>query len=511
VTAFGYPGDAMSSTDLLALLRKKSFAKAYELARKAPRTVNEPETGDASDTPFQWACRFGDKATMREFLALGGDVAKPAADDGRVPLELVADGSPYATAAHVEARTEMAAALLEAKAPLGPEALELACNLGAGKARALVALLIAAGAKGDFVSGGSTILHLACTYDLPEALEYGLSSSVDVNAAIDASAFDGGSTALHVAVKKRRTAMVERLVAAGARADLADKRGATAHSLATAALRKVLEGKPAAAAPAPKRAKDPAAILEQLWKAPSDRETLTVYADWLMENGQASRGEYIALRLLEKPTAAQIKRATQLREKDRGKWLGDARKLVSEWVDSERTPGFVAQATVSVERLIEHFEALRALGPEVVLRVTPIKTRLLTKKLAALPLGRLPGLSLYNTLGTYGMNRDWLDDTSLGILGPSLVGLRTLVLAPAVQAKEGEHFTPRAIEALRPAGATLEALTLDFTDGTPPRALLDAVTPAVFPKVRELAVVGLGAPQRKGLRAAWGDRATFVG
>lgn len=502
----------MSSNDLLALLRKKSFAKAYDLARKAPRAVNEPETGDASDTPFQWACRFGDQATMLEFLALGGDVGKPAAEDGRVPLELVADGSPYATAAHVEARTEMATALLRAKAPLGPEVLELACNLGAGKARELVKLLIAAGAKGDFVSGGSTLLHVACTYDLPEALEYGLSSGVDVNATIDASAFDGGSTALHIAVKKRRTAMVERLVAAGARADLADKRGATAHSLATAALRKLLEGKPAApTAPAPKRAKDPAAILEQLWKAPTDRETLTVYADWLMENGQASRGEYIALALLAKPTAAQIKRATQLREKDRGKWLGDARKLVSEWVDSERTPGFVAQATVSVERLIEHFEALRALGPEAVLRVTPIKTRLLTKKLAALPLGRLHGLSLYNTLGTYGMNRDWVDDTSLGILGPSLVGLRALSLAPAVQAKEGEHFTPRAIEALRPAGASLEALTLDFTDSVPPRALLDAVTPAVFPKLRALSVVGLGAAHRKGLRAAWGDRVAFSG
>jgi len=502
----------MDQNDLLAMLRKKSFAKAYEAARKNPRLVNEPETGSegASDTPFQWACRFGDKATMLELLALGGDVTKPA-EEGRVPLELVADGSPYATAAQVEARTEMAAALLRAKAPLGAEVLELACTLGAGKARELVKMLIAAGAKGNFVSGGSTILHVACTYDLPEALEYGLQSGVDVDSAIDASAFDGGSTALHIAVKKRRTAMVERLVSAGARADLVDKRGASPQSLATAALRKILEGKPAAApAPAPKRAKDPAAILEQLWKTPTNHESLSVYADWLMENGQASRGEYIALKLLERPTAAQTKRAAQLLGKDRGRWLGDARKLVSEWVDSERTPGFVASATVSVENLLEHLEVLRALGPEVVLRVTPIKTRLVTKKLAALPLGRLYGLHLYNTVGTYRMNRDWLDDTSLGILGPSLIGLRALVLAPAVQAREGEHFTPAAIEALRPVGASLEDLTLDFTDSDPPRALLEAITPAVFPKLRTLNVVGLAPELRKRLRSGWGDGVKLV-
>ena len=497
----------MDQNELLALLRKKSFAKAFEAAQKNPKLLDLPETGEgASDTPFQWACRFGDKATMLTFLGLGADLGKRAAEDGKTPLELVADGSPYATAAHVEARTEMAAALLKAKAPLGDSVLELACNLGAGKARELVKLLIAAGAKGDFVSGGSTILHVACTYDLPEALEYGLNCGADLDSQIDAKAFDGGQTALHVAVKKRRLPMIERLVAAGARTDLADKKGATPASLGTGAIKKLLEGK-ADAKPAPKAksAKDPAALLARLREAPDDRETLSVYADWLSENGQPGRGEYIQLMLLPKPTDAQRKKAAQLLSKERGKWLGDARKLVSAWVDSERTPGFVAEATVSVENLLEHFDQLRALGPEVVLRVTPIKTRILQKKLAALPLGTLFGLSIYNTEGTYGMNRDWVDDTALGILGPSLPGLRALVLAPALQAREGGHFTPAAIESLRPAGASLEHLTFDFTHSDPPLELLRAITPSVFPRLKTLRVLELEAVHRKPLRATWGE------
>ena len=496
----------MASNPVLSLLRKKSFAKAYEDAAQNPTLINTPD--DGGDTPFQWACRFGDKATMMKFLDLGADVTKRDAEGSEVPLELVADGSPYATEAHVADRTAMAVALLKAKCPLGDAVLAKACGLGAGKARELVKLLIAAKAKGDFVDDqGATILHVACAYDLPEALDYGLSLGVDVNKTNTAS-FDGGTTALHLAVKKRRTAMVEKLVAAGARSDLVNKRKESPLSLANGALRKVLEGKPAPAPARPASAaaakkKDVTAILSQLWKAPRDVGLLSVYADWLIEQGETSRGEYIGLALLEKRTAVQTKRLEQLLAKDRGRWLGEARRLVSAWVDSETTPGFVSSATVSVEKTLAHFEELAALGPELTLRLTPIKTRILTKKLAALPLSKLYGLHFYNTRGTYSMNRDWLDDTSLGILGPAMVGLRALTLAPAIQANEGQGFTSASFECLAPVGASLKALTLDFSESDPTQALLDALLPKTFPTLETLTFVGLEKARQKRIRFVW--------
>jgi uncharacterized protein (TIGR02996 family) len=446
---------------------------------------------------------------MLELLKLGANLTERD-QEGELPIEIVADGSPYATEAHVKARTAMVAALLEAKSPLGDKVLEKACGLGAGKARDLVKLLIAAKAKGDFVEeDGSTILHVASEYDLPEALEYGLKCGVDPNATIRPQDFRGGTTALHLAVKKRNAAMVERLVAAGARADVVNKRKESPLTLANGALRALLEGKAAPAkakanaAPA-KKGKGMTEILAQLWKAPRDAALLSVYADALIEQGEASRGEYIQLALLEKPSPVQAKRKQQLLAKDRGRWLGEARRLVSEWSDSETTPGFVARATVSVENAIANLDVLSGLGPELTLRVTPIKTRLLTKKLAELPLGKkVYGLHFYNTRGTYSMNRDWVDDTSMGILGPAMVGLRSLTLAPAIQASEGEGFTPAAFERIAPARPTLEALTLDFSESDVTRELLDSLTPKLFPALKTLLVIGLEQPQQKRLRGAW--------
>jgi len=143
---------------------------------------------------------------------------------------------------------------------------------------------------------------------------------------------------------------------------------------------------------------------------------------------------------------------------------------------------------VSVEKTLAHFEELAALGPELTLRLTPIKTRILTKKLAALPLSKLHGLHFYNTRGTYSMNRDWLDDTSLSILAPAMVGLRALTLAPAIQANEGQGFTPASFQCLKHVGASLEALTLDFSESDPTQALLDALSPKTFHKLGSSAI-----------------------
>lgn len=499
----------MDVAKLIQLLRKKQHDKAFALARATPALVNTPIPDEDGETPFSWALRFGDARAALELLTLGGDVSRPDSE-GLVPVEIAAEGSPYATQAHVDARTEIIAALLAKGAPIGPSALVRAACLGAGKARALVQLLIKAGApaKGLDVDD-MTLLHLACTYDLPEALEAGLAAGVDPNAPVAAGSFDGGSTALHIAVKKKREAMVARLVAAGADPERKNKRGETPMSLATGALKKVLAGgAPPPKGPAPaKKAKGPDELLAAIWSAPRDPAALAVWADWLTQSGDASRGEYVTLRLLPKPTAEQKKRAASLLAKDRGKWLGAARKLVSEWTDSETSFGFVSQATVNVDNLIAHFDAIRALGPELIVRVTPIKTRLLTKKLAALPLGKLYGLSFYNTEGTYSMNRDWLDDTALGILGPSLGGLRALVLAPCIQANEGEGFTPKGLSHLALAGATLERLTLDFTGSRPEKELLVGIQPKLFPKLRSLTVKGLDAPKRKPIKTAFAGTA----
>ncbi|MFO0550728.1 MAG: ankyrin repeat domain-containing protein [Polyangiaceae bacterium] len=519
----------MDVAKLIQLLRKKQHDKAFLLARETPALVNAPIPDEDGETPFLWALRFGDSKSSLELLALGADVSY-LDNEGLTPVEVAIDGSPYATQAHVDARTEIVAALLAKGAPMGASALVRAASLGAGKARALVALLIKAGAptgverreggRGD-VSGAPpswsstegivvdvddmTLLHLACTYDLPEALEAGLAAGIDPNAPVAAGSFDGGSTALHIAVKKRRDAMVARLIAAGADPERKNKRGESPMSLATAALKKVLAGgaPPPKAGPPAKKPKGPDELLAAIWAAPRDSAALGVWADWLTQSGEGSRGEYVSLCLLPKPTAEQKKRAAALLAKDRGKWLGAARKLVSEWTDSDTSPGFVAQATVNVDNLVGQFDAIRALGPELVVRVTPIKTRLLTKKLAALPLGKLYGLSFYNTEGTYSMNRDWLDDTSLGILGPSLAGLRARVLAPCIQANHGEGFTPKALAHLATAGATLEQLTLDFTGSRPEKDLLTAIQPKLFPKLRTLTIRALAAPQRKPIKAAF--------
>lgn len=500
----------MDSTPLFSLLRKKQYDKAFALARATPALVNAGTPDDPAETPLLWALRFADAKAALELLALGGDVARTD-EEGLTPVEVACDGGINASQAQVDARTALVELLLAKGAPIGGHALYRATNLGAGKARALVKLLCAAKAP-IATEEGETLLHAACAYDQPEALEAGLKAGLDPNEATPVESYDGGTTALHVAVKKKREALVARLVAAGADPERKNKRGDTPRSLATGALKKVLAGDtpaPAAAPPA-KKASGPEALVAAIWAAPRDKAALAVWADWLAESGERGRGEYVSLRLLDKPGAEQKKRAAALLAKERGKWLGAARKLVSEWTDSETTPGFVAEATVNVDNLLSHFDAVCALGPELVVRVTPIKTRLLTKKLAERPLGRLYGLSLYNTTGTYSMNRDWLDDTSLGILGPSLAGLRALALAPCIQANDGEGFTAAAFGHLALAGATLEQLVLDFEGGRPGRALLAAILPAAFPKLRSLTVRGLETPQRAPIRKAFAGTAVSL-
>ena len=59
-------------------------------------------------------------------------------------------------------------------------------------------------------------------------------------------------------------------------------------------------------------------MLEAIWKNPDDRTLLAVYADWLGSTGEATRSEYMQLRLLDAMTQAQQQRMTSLRVAGQG-------------------------------------------------------------------------------------------------------------------------------------------------------------------------------------------------
>ncbi len=486
--------DTMSADAMIDAMNKKDLKKLEALVVSSPALINTPsETHDGS--PFHHALRFGRRDFALLLLSRGADPLKPASD-GLTPLQLVVEGAPNLTQAQVDERTSMAEALLAKKSPLTPDLVLNACVMGAGKARKLAKLLLDHQAP---LTGadGYTVLHAATEYDHPEVFTAALRAKVKVDALT--TSFPKGTTALHLAVKKRATKYIEQLVAAGARSDLANQKNETARSLAPKALLPLLDGKVAPPPKAPlKSSAPPRDAAAQLWKSPADPVALTVFADWLLEHGQQTRAEFIQLSLLKKPTAAQAQKRETLLAKHRGEWLGAARPLVSAWEDSSVTPGFVARATVAPEKLLATFELIRGLGPQAVIRLTRVKTRLLTKKLAALPLGSLFGLALENPNEP---NTDWLDDTFCELIAPALGGLKWLSLAP--KWKVPESFTAKSFELLAPAlGATLETLEFTPTQNGEPE-LITPLTPAAFPALTSLRVHEATPELRKQLTAQW--------
>ena len=490
---------------MIEAMNKKDLKTVQALVASSPGLINTPSAVHEG-SPFHHALRFGRRDFALLFLSKGADPAAPASD-GLLPLQLVVEGAPNFTQAQVDERTAMAEALLAKKSPLTPDLVLNACVMGAGKARKLAKILLDKKAPLTAVSSysGYTVLHAAAEYDHPEVFSAALQAKVKVDAVT--TSFPKGTTALHLAVKKRATKYIEQLVAAGARSDLANQRNETARSLAPKALLPLLEGKAAAAPKAPlKSSAPPKDAASQLWKSPTDRVALTVFADWLLDQGQQTRAEFIQLSLLKKPTPTQVKRKEQLLAKHRGEWLGAARPLVSAWEDSLVTPGFVARATVAPEKLLAHFELIRGLGPQAVIRLTRVKTRLITKRLAELPLGTLHGLELENPNES---NTDWLDDTFCELIAPGVKGLKWLSLAP--KWKVPESFTAKSFEVLAPVlGPTLETLEFTPTQHGEPE-LIAPLTPAAFPALKTLLVREATPALRKQLTAQWKkSRATEV-
>jgi uncharacterized protein (TIGR02996 family) len=160
----------------------------------------------------------------------------------------------------------------------------------------------------------------------------------------------------------------------------------------------------------------------QIWQNPTDRQLLSVYADWLVGKGQETRAEYIHLSVLARRTQAQNNRRTALRNKHRGAWLGPARPYVWTWEEDDLSPGFVAKAQCQMAKLTAGFELVRALGPRLVVAVTAPKARRETLAFAERPLGTLWGLAFYE------LDAQWITDELMMTIAPKLGGLRELVL-----------------------------------------------------------------------------------
>jgi hypothetical protein len=127
------------------------------------------------------------------------------------------------------ARISIARALLEMGVDLeqvddrGRTVLAKACLLAGGRAKELVALVLARGPKLSAADAdGYTILHLAVAYDHEPLFRAALNGGVDVDAR------DGeGGTALFHAAYAGKLELVRELLAAGAAPNLATRRGYT--------------------------------------------------------------------------------------------------------------------------------------------------------------------------------------------------------------------------------------------------------------------------------------------
>lgn len=226
-----------------------------------------------------------------------------------------------------------------------------------------------------------------------------------------------------------------------------------------------------------------APLLANIWRAPEDRDALAVYADWLLQNGDATRGEYMQLALLEKPTPVQTKRRETLRKKHRGEWLGEARPFVYTWEESETSPGFVRAVKCATAKLAAGFEQIRALGPRVVVEVNPTASKRDREVLASLPLGTLYGLNLADG------DVFWLKDKVVRELLPSLTGLRALHLCPYDDEEDKKSFSVDTWRAILDALPTLEEIGF-MADGSVSDSYIDVLL--AHPIAKKLRIVSLG-------------------
>jgi uncharacterized protein (TIGR02996 family) len=190
-------------------------------------------------------------------------------------------------------------------------------------------------------------------------------------------------------------------------------------------------------------------LLRQIWESPGDPSRLSVYADWLIERDDATRGEYIQLSLLPAPTPEQVARRDGIFRRNRARWLGAARFYVRTWADSVETPGFPSRVCCTPEQLAAGFALIRDLAPNITV-VVEYSARL-DEILPALPLGQLHGLALEGTNIT---------DRLLSRLADKLDGIHRLELRPATW-----RLTAEGLAGVLERVPSLRELELDY-DGT---------------------------------------------
>lgn len=159
-----------------------------------------------------------------------------------------------------------------------------------------------------------------------------------------------------------------------------------------------------------------------LWKKPGDAAALAVCADWFEEQGAASRAEFIRLSLGARSPAEEKRRLALLR-KHRGDWLGDARKYLREWKESEASFGFLEWARCTPANLLAGVAHFRWLGPRLTLELTGPRNLAEAGAVGALDLSWLHGLAIAE-----GSTRS-LSTAALKALAPAFAPLRELELA----------------------------------------------------------------------------------
>jgi uncharacterized protein (TIGR02996 family) len=226
-------------------------------------------------------------------------------------------------------------------------------------------------------------------------------------------------------------------------------------------------------------------LLAAIWCAPTDRAALAVYADWLSDHGgDATRGEFIQLSLLDRRTPAQDKRRTALLAKHRGAWLGAARPFVWTWTESDETPGFIDQVKIGLTKLARGFDHVIALGPRLRVDPNPIVTAADRATFAALPLDRLYGLGMYENDIT------WVTERLIHAIAPKLGGLRRLAISGSYLPLNGWRDLLTAVGMLEDVYLYVYSEPDDYID-----ALLDS------PVARTLRRARLNQPRTARMRA----------
>lgn len=511
----------MTPDAVIGLFKKASLPKLEAAIAAEPHLVTartDPSRWSGT-SPLHHACCYPNLAALRVLLSVPKvevNLALPCADaDPATPLEWLCCAAEYDSQQLTDDRIAGVKLLLARGAKVSANALLTAI---APKSHGLVQVLLDHGAP--FPTNGqqlAQLLGLAVERNHPVLSQRLLETTkVDVNTVLE-DVYPRGSTALHLATKKRNEDIIAMLVKAGADAKLKNHDGKSVYDLLPKKLHPLLEG---GAAPTPKPAAKPsvaasADVMASIWQSPDDRTLYAVLADQLVERGETARGEYVQLCLLTKRTPAQEKRRATLLKKHRGEWLGAVRTATNSWVDSEAEPGFVSHVKLTPEKFLANFDAVTRLGPRLTVELSKIASRQRMKELAALPLGaRLHGLVLRNPDSGRRTGDAQIDDLGLELLAPALSGLKQLTCGNL-----DDRFTSRFFEHVaKGAGATLEFFQVQSDDGldetfseafAPFEALVSTLTPKAFPAMKDLHVVDAGPRVQKLLKKVWGKKVRF--